>query len=122
MGIPTVVKRHILRHDETWEESVIGRTLGLDCFDEVVEEYKPGKGWTATYPGPDGLPMSHTWGMLGKDENCSILDYIPNPPAEVDKRERIQCWVSGCRVGTNLKRCKLSSAFLTGISFADRHH
>ncbi|KAG9023321.1 hypothetical protein FS837_005857, partial [Tulasnella sp. UAMH 9824] len=54
MGIPTLVKRHILRHDETWEESVIGRTLGLDCFDQITEEYKPGKGWTATtLRGPD---------------------------------------------------------------------
>ncbi|KAG8947456.1 hypothetical protein FRC04_010777 [Tulasnella sp. 424] len=88
MGIPTVVKRHILRHDETWEESVIGRTLGLDCFDEVVEEYVPGKGWTAT-----------------KTSSFSFLDQIPNPPAEVDKGKRIQCWVSGCRVETNLKRC-----------------
>ncbi|KAG8909334.1 hypothetical protein FRC01_007001, partial [Tulasnella sp. 417] len=92
MGIPTLVKRHILRHDETWEESVIGRTLGLDCFDHIVEEYESGKGWTATFPGPDGLPMSHTWGTLGGDGDCSLLDYIPNPPAEVDKGERTQCW------------------------------
>ncbi|KIO16769.1 hypothetical protein M407DRAFT_145859 [Tulasnella calospora MUT 4182] len=106
MGIPTLVKRHILRHDETWEESVIGRTLGLDCFDQIVEEYKPEKGWTATtFRGPDAPPTSITWGTIPMDENFSLLEFIPNPPAEVDKGERTQCWVSGCRVETNLKRC-----------------
>lgn len=123
MGIPTLVKRHILRHDETWEESVIGRTLGLDCFDQIAEEYTPGKGWTATtLRGPDGSPSSITWGTTGKENGCSLLEFIPNPPAEVDKGERTQCWVSGCRVEADLKRCKsagvlLGRALLTVSSF-----
>ncbi|KAG9016654.1 hypothetical protein FRB90_002645 [Tulasnella sp. 427] len=103
MGIPHAVKKYILRHDETWEESFIGCALGLNCFDGIVEEYVPGKGWTATMQGPDGSPESISWDIIQGDPD--LMQYIPSPPAEVNKGGRIQCWVSGCRVDANLKRC-----------------
>ena len=79
--------------------------LGVDYFASAVEApYRPGVGWTWNVLGPNGSLLCYTkFSPAPVDRPFVTLE----PPEEVNKGTRKECWVSGCRVHTGLKKCEV---------------
>ncbi|KAG8888189.1 hypothetical protein FRB98_008207 [Tulasnella sp. 332] len=115
ISVPSTIRANILGKDEHPTSSPILNLLGPNYFDRYVEHpYVAGKGWymdVRDLPGkPPGtvskllLPSDSNSSALGTGRKDPPVTLIP--PCEVDKSERGECWVSGCRVTQNLKLCQ----------------
>ncbi|KAG8999259.1 hypothetical protein FRB94_006347 [Tulasnella sp. JGI-2019a] len=116
IAVPSTIRANLLGKDEDPSSSPILKLLGPTYFSRYTEHpYVAGKGWYMDVRDLPGKPPGTVSKLLlpsdRSDDRASATRKDPPvtlvPPCEVDKADRGECWVSGCRVTQHLKLCKL---------------
>lgn len=120
--IPWITRAEILGPNETEPDSPVMRRIGTAFWELFTvippEQIVPGTGVPFSYKHPamppPGLMMMVLPPPATKPDLCDRPVSLLAPP-EVDKGERRECWVSGCRAEDELKNCELGG-FVTKSS------
>lgn len=101
--VPGNAIAEILGRNERMQDSPIMQKLGLHYFDAFQEQpLIAGEPVSWLWQSPEGPPLLGMQQM--KSESGPIVTVLA--PEEVDKGLKAECWVSGCRVQENLKKCE----------------
>ncbi|KAG9033578.1 hypothetical protein FRB95_014656 [Tulasnella sp. JGI-2019a] len=127
IAVPSTIRANLLGKDEDPSSSPILKLLGPTYFSRYTEHpYVAGKGWYMDVRDLPGKPPGTVSKLLlpsdRSDDRASATRKDPPvtlvPPCEVDKADRGECWVSGCRVTQHLKLC----ARCNKASYCSREH